>query len=402
MPTFEYTVIDLRNAVYRGYVRGWTKSQASKQLDQPGLSIVTLARVRTKFPLWRQLFRRVAKIDKIIFLRNLMTMLRAGLNITEALASSREQSANPYMKRIIAEAEKAVLAGQTLSSALAKHPNIFSPVVVAMIQIGERGGRLVDSLEYLVKQQEGDYQLWRRIRNALVYPLMIIVTMILIIIIMMIFVIPKIAAIYDEAGASLPFYTAALVAISHFVAHNILFLVGGVILFIIVVNSELRSSQRFRKGVHFINLHIPAIGTAIKKLNLAIIARSLHMLARSGFSIDEGLMLVSQAASNVTYQQALRNSIPYVKRGVQLSDIFKGQPEIFLPLFQKMVKTGEETGYLDDMFSHIAKYYDDDLQHWSTNLSTMIEPLLLLITAVVVGSVAFAIIFPLWNFANIL
>jgi len=193
-----------------------------------------------------------------------------------------------------------------------------------------------------------------------------------------------------------------LITLSHFIAHNILYLLGGLILAYIIVNSELKSSPAFRRFVHALNLKLPFAGLAIKKLNLAMISRSLHMLSKSGFSIDDGLILVSQAASNAIFKDAVKQSVPFVKRGVQLSDIFKGQPELFLPLFQKMVRTGEETGSLDEMFLHIAKYYDDDLQHWTTNLSTLIEPVLLLMTAVVVGSVAFAIIFPLWNFANIL
>jgi type IV pilus assembly protein PilC len=306
------------------------------------------------------------------------------------------------MKKVIAEAEKSVTAGQTLSSVLAKYPRIFSPVIVAMIKIGEHGGRMVESLEYLVKQQEADYQLWRKIRNALVYPAFIMATMVGIIIIMMIFVIPKIAAIYSDAGAPLPLYTMALVVVSHFVAKYILVIIGGIALGAFIGDYTLRTSPRVRLLLHRVNLKIPYIGLTLKKLNLASISRSLHMLAKSGFSIDDGLVLVSRVASNVTYRRALQDGVPYVKRGVALSDIFKGQPELWLPLFQKMVKTGEETGCLDEMFDHVARYYDEDINYWSSNLSTIIEPVLLILTAIVVGSVAFAIIFPLWNFANIL
>lgn len=401
MTTFEFTIIDVENAIQRGYVRGWTKKHASKQIKKDGILIVTLTKVRKQTSFLRSIFKHVSKIDRIIFLRNLMTMMRAGLNLTEALSSSKDQSSNPMMKRIIAETEKAVQSGQTLSSSLAKYPKIFSDVTVAMIRIGERSGKLVDTLEFLVKQQEGDYQLLRKIRNALVYPAMIIATMIVIVIIMMIAVIPKIALIYKEASASLPFFTAAIISISTFIASKGIYVAAGIIAFILLFRYSLRSSPKFRRIIHRLMLRLPLFGLVMKKINLAMISRSLGMLSRSGFSIDEGILLASRVARNMTYREALQSSITFVKRGVRLTDVFRGKPDLFLPLFHKMVMTGEDTGCLDDMFDHVAKYYNDDIQHWTTNISTLIEPILLLLTGIVVGGVAFAILYPLWNFANI-
>lgn len=401
MTTFEFTIIDVENAIQRGYVRGWTKKHASKQIKKDGISIVTLTKVRKQTSFLRSIFKHVSRIDRIVFLRNLMTMMRAGLNLTEALASSRDQSNNPTMKRIISETEKAVQSGQTLSFALSKYPKVFSEVTMAMIRIGERSGKLVETLEFLVKQQEGDYQLLRKIRNALVYPAMIVATMIAIVIVMMIAVIPKIALIYQEASASLPFFTAALISISTFIASKGIYVAAGIIAFILLFRYSLHSSPKFRRIIHRLLLRLPLFGLVIKKLNLTMISRSLSMLARAGFSIDEGILLASQVAGNMTYQEALKATIPFVKRGVRLTDVFKGKPDLFLSLFHKMVITGEETGCLDDMFDHVAKYYDDDIQHWTANLSTLIEPVLLLLTGVVVGGLAFAILYPLWNFANI-
>ncbi|MFA6553599.1 MAG: type II secretion system F family protein [Patescibacteria group bacterium] len=402
MNTFEYTVIDLKNSIYRGHVRSWTKRQAAKQLTEHGVSIVTLSKVKNSMLGWRKIFRHISRIDRIVFFRNLMTMMRAGLNLTEALSSSREQATNPLMKKVIADAEKAVLAGQPFSVALSQHKNLFSPVIIAMVRIGERGGKLVETIEYLVKQQESDYALLRKIRNALVYPALIVFTMIAIVIVMMIVVIPKISQVYVDSGASLPFYTQALVDISHFILAYGLYIAIGLVALFLIFRSELRASISFRRAMHRLLLRLPIIGIIIKKLNLAMISRSLHMLTHGGYSIDEGMILASHVASNQAYQDALKAAEPFIRRGVKLTDVFKGSPKIFLPLFNKMVMTGEETGNLDVMFSHVAKYYDDDIQNWSSNLSTMIEPALLLVTGVVVGSVSLAIIYPLWNFANII
>jgi len=402
MATFEYTVIDLENTIRRGSVRGWTRKHVSRQLIELGVSIVTLNKVKNQTSFWKGILRHVSRIDRIVFLRNLMTMMKAGLNLPEALASSREQTVNPTMKRIISDAEKTVLSGQPLSSALQRHINVFSPITVAMIKIGEHGGKLVETLEFLVKQQEGDFRLSRKIRNALVYPAIIFLTMIAIVVMMMIYVIPKIANIYEEFSAELPIYTRILIELSNFFVNWGIYLAIILVLLFFLLKSILKVSPKFKKFVHRLILNLPSIGLVIKKLNLSLISRSLHMLTKAGVSIDEGLILASNAASNVNYQEAIRIGENFVKRGVMLSDIFKGKPKLFLPIFQKMIRTGEETGYLDDMFQHVSKYYDEDIQNWTSNLSTMIEPILLVITGVVVGGVALAVMFPLWNFANVL
>jgi type IV pilus assembly protein PilC len=402
MSTYEYTIIDLRNAIQKGRISAWSKRGASKKIISEGESIVTLNRVSRQTSIWRKIFRHISRMDRIVLMRNLMTMMRAGLNLSEALASSREQTSNPLMKRVLAEIEKEILAGQTFSAALSKHPKLFTPVTLAMIKVGERGGKLIECLEFLVKQQEEDYRLLRRVRNALVYPTLIVATMIGIVIIMMIFVIPKISAIYVEANTALPFYTAALINISNFMASRGLYLLAVLIALFFLLRAEARHSKSFRKSLHRLALRLPLVGSMVKKLNLSVVCRSLCMLTRAGFSIDESLILVSRVANNALYQEAIKSAVPFVRRGVKLTDVFKGQPDLFLPLFQKMVMTGEETGYLDDMFGHVAKYYDDDIEHVTANLSSMIEPVLLLGTGVVVFGVAFSVIFPLWNFANIL
>jgi type IV pilus assembly protein PilC len=226
--------------------------------------------------------------------------------------------------------------------------------------------------------------------------------MIAIVAVMMVVVIPKIAAIYDDVSAQLPVFTRVLIAISNFMVSYGIYLGIGLVLLFVSVRLTIKYSPKFKKSIHKMILGLPMIGVVIKKLNLAMISRSLHMLTKSGVSIDQSLLLASNAASNVVYRDAILAGEVFVRRGVTLSDIFKGRPEIFLPLFQKMVSTGEKSGYLDDMLRHSAKYYDDDIQNWSDNLSTLIEPILLLITGVLVGGLALAVMYPLWNFANIL
>lgn len=401
MSTFEYTAIDLTNSIHRGLVRAWTKRQAARQVKDNGLAVVTIARVH-RAPFRLPGVPYLSRMDRIVFTRNLMTMMRAGMNLTEALASTREQTGNRALAACIADAESRVLAGQTLSSALSRYPQFFSPVFIAMIQIGERGGKLVDTLTLLTKQQEHDFRLIRRIRNALVYPTLILATMIGIVTLMMVFVIPKIAEIYAESTVALPLATRILIGVSEFVARFGAYGVAILILLLLVARRELSRSVRFRRLVHRLTLRLPLFGDMLKRVNLAIASRTIGMLAHAGVSIDEGLVLAGQVTNNLLYQEAIQRSVPFVKRGVRLSDVFRGQPQLFLSLFQKMVATGEQSGNLDEMFEHIAAYYDEDVEHWTANVSSLIEPILLLATGVLVGGIALAVLFPLWNFANIL
>ncbi len=402
MFTFEYTLIDASNALHKGVIRAISKKHAAHKLVAPDYSLVTL-RKTIRLPFWNRAFlHRVSPMDRIVFTRNLMTMLHAGLTITDALASSREQASNTYLKRIILDAEKCIAAGEPLSNVLGRYPRVFAQSYIAMIRIGERGGKLVQVLQYLTTEMENDLRLRRKIRGALVYPSMILVTMVVMIVLMMLFVIPRVEMIYEESNVSLPLFTAALVSISNFVAHYGAYLLAILVALYVVFKSEMRRSLALRRSVHRLLLRLPLIGPLTKKINLTIISGSLSMLTHAGLSIDEGLQLAGRAATNVLYQEAIQRAVPFIKRGVQLSVIFKGSPELFLPVFSRMVVTGEQTGNLDDMFAHVSAYYDEDISNWTSNMSSMLEPILLVITGVVIGAVVFAIIFPLWNFANII
>lgn len=402
MSTFEYTALDLSNVIRHGIVKGWTRNNAQRLLERNELTIVTLAKVAAKHTKRRSIFRHVTKMDRMLFTRNLMTMMRAGLTLTEALASCREQTSNSTLYRIIEDAERSVVAGQSLSSVFMRHEYAFPAVFRAMIHMGERGGKLVDVLEYLARQQEQDIRLTRKIRTALAYPTLILTTMVTMVVLMMLFVIPKIAGVYEESGATLPLATRILITASSFIVRYGAYILIGVVAVGIIARILVKKSSRVRMALHKFSLTLPIIGTVFKKVELVIISRSLAMLTHAGISFDEALGFTSTIAHNMLYQKAMTAAQQFVRRGVKLRDVFKGNPELFLPVFYKMVVTGEQTGNLDEMFDRIGQYYDEDVQHWTSNLTTYIEPLLLLGTAGIVAGIAAAILIPLWNFTNVI
>lgn len=399
---YEYTALNPANAILRGELAAWSKRAAAKKLRQEKLIIVTLRRLPSTRRWRNPLTRTVSTMDRILFTRNLMTMLKAGMNLLEALASSREQTNNQILKHVIFTCEQLIQSGQPLSSAFRKYPAVFSSEYIAIVTIGERSGKLVEVLEYLTKKMEDEYRLLRRIRQALTYPTIIFITMLLIVSIMVLFVIPKVSFIYHDAGVALPLLTRVLLQISTFLGRY--FLPGFVVILAIglIFNILLLRWIALRRLVDRAALHLPLFGIIIKKLNVAMVSRSLSMLLQAGITIDRALLLAGDTTRNLTYRYSLRAAEPLVSRGVHLADIFRGQPQLYLPVFQRMVSTGEVTGNLEHMLANVAKYYDDDLEYWAANISSTIEPVMIVSVAVVVAGIAVAILFPLWNLVNVI
>lgn len=402
MAIFEYTAIDANNAIFRGELSSWTKRHAVRQLSDQRMTVITVKKIRRWGMQLTWLRRGVSSMDRIVFTRSLTTMINAGMNISEALTSTREQSANPVLKKAIAEIEQRIQSGQSLAACFASYPAIFPTELVAMIKVGERSGKLTEVLQYLTEKLERDYQLRRKIRNAMVYPVLILCFMIIMVAVMMLFVIPRVASVYAESNVVLPLYTRMLVATSTFVTKYIWAIAAGLIILVVAYNAIMKRSYRARRFMHRVFLRMPMVGVIVKKSNLVVISRTLSMVLKSGMTIDEALILTSQTTRNTIYQEKIQAAEPFVARGVRLSDIFIGSPEMFPPVFQRMVATGEQTGNLDAMFSNVAQYYHEDIEHWSTNFSAVIEPFLISFVGVVVGAIAVAILFPLWNFVNVI
>lgn len=402
MALYEYTALNPANAILRGQVTGWSKTSAARQLVNQQLTVVTLRRASRAASWRRWLPRRVSAQERIVFTRGLMTMIKAGMNITAALQSTAEQTNNLLLKEIIHHTLQRIQAGQTLSASLSAYPLVFSTEYIAMVRIGEQSGKLVDVLDYVTKKLESEYRLLRKIRQALTYPTLIVIAMVVIIAIMMLFVIPRIASVYDSSGVALPIFTRIMIAVSHFFTHWWIQLFAGLFIAIVLFDTGLRRWPAMRYRVDGLILKLPIVGQVIKKVNLSIISRSLSMLLHAGLTIDQALKFSADAARNTVYRQSLLSAIPLVTRGVHISDVFRGQPQLYLPIFQRMIATGEQSGNLDAMLTNIANYYDDDIEYWSSNVSSVIEPTLIICIAVVVGSIAMAILYPLWNFVNVI
>ncbi len=344
---------------------------------------------------------KVSTVEKIFLTRHFVTMFEAGIPLNESISIAREETDNKYLKAALQDIYLHLENGQSFSSSLGAHPKIFNKLYIKMLEVGETSGRLSEVLNYLLHQQEDEYRLHTRIRNALIYPVTTVVVMIMIVIGVLLFIIPEIAKIYAEEGIILPLFTRALIGISNFVVHNGLYMLVGLI-FSILIFLQILKTTRGHKFFDGVVLKLPIFGKIVKYINISRFTRNLSDLIQSGISIDQALTAASGIMNNVLYQQSLAEAVTKVQQGKSLSDCLRSYPNLYPPLVNRMTVVGEKSGKIDSMFKRIAQHYEDLVFNTTNNLSSMIEPVLIILVGGLVGSIAVAVLFPIWNFAKVI
>lgn len=398
MALYRYVVKNPHGETIKGKVEAKTESQAAAILRGRGLLVITVA------PLGEESLQQVKELlfgikqDEVVtFTRQLSTMVTAGLPLTQSLSILAQQS-KPAMSRMIGELQREIEGGSTFAKALEKFPNVFSPVYIQLVRAGETGGVMDDVLNRLAENMEKDKEFRAKTRGALIYPVIVVIAMIIVAFIMMIFVIPKLTEMYEDFGAELPFATQLLIDVSSLVARFWwLMIVGGI-----------AGGFAFRKWVkteagrlawdRFL-LRIPIFGELRAKIILTEFARTLALLLGAGISLLQALEVVSAASNNRLYQDALKDSAHQVEKGMPLSQAIDRFP-IFPPILPQMIAVGEETGKLDDVLMKLSIYFESESEHAVKNLTTALEPMIMIVLGVGVGLMVIAIIMPIYNLTS--
>lgn len=343
-------------------------------------------------------FSSVSVKEITIWSRQLSVMVSANLPIVAALKTLANQAGNPLMRTVIAEAARDVEGGARLSSALARHPKIFSNFFVQMVRSGETSGRLDDVLNYLADQQEKDYDLISKIRGAMMYPAFILSGLLVVGFIMMTFVIPKLTAVISESGATLPWTTRLLIATSGFFVHYwwlvIVIVIGaGIGFFRFIATPSGRATWDAFK------LKIPIFGTLFSRIYLVRFCRSLSTLMIGGVPLATSLAIVAEVVGNSVFKTLVLDTAKAVKDGHPLTSIFQ-KHKIFPAMASEMLATGERTGKLEDILSRLSTFYSREIDNLVTNMVSLIEPLIMVLMGLAVGVMVSAIILPMYNLAN--
>jgi len=343
-----------------------------------------------------RIFSGVSLDEKIGFVENLSVMLKAGISISRALQILAKQTKNHKFQAIILDVYTQVQQGKGLSEAVAKYPDVFPNIVVSMVKVGEVSGNLDKSLEYLSIQLHREADLKSKIRGAMIYPSVIVCAMVVIGILMSIFVLPNLTSIFKEMNATLPPTTQFVIWFANIMSSHPILIIGGMValVFAVIVILKTYNGQR---AFDIFCLHMFVVSGVVKKVNLARFARILSSLLKSGIPIVQALEVAADSLDNIPYKELLMTAATNVKLGKPLADsLAKGQ-DLFPVLVVQMIQVGEESGSVQEILEQLAGHYEEDVDNTLKNLSSIIEPLLILVIGAVVGLLALSLISPIYS-----
>jgi type IV pilus assembly protein PilC len=342
---------------------------------------------------------RVKADELVMTTRNLGSMLVAGLPLSRALSVIERQSTNPRLKGVMRVIQARITKGDQFNEALTEFPNIFDDLYVAMVRAGEESGGLSDTLQILSVQMERSSSLKKKIKGAMIYPAIVMTIMVGIGILMMIYVMPSITGTFKGLGADLPATTKALIAMSDFMtAHTILslgILFGSIALFIYALRTKIG-----KRVFSWIVVRLPIIGNIAKEANAASMARTLSSLLSSGVDVLRALSITKDVIQNFYYKEIIAEAFIQVEKGAPLSETFIKRKDLYPILVGEMISVGEETGQISNMLKELAVFYENEVEHKTDDLSTIIEPLLMVVIGGTVGFFALAMIAPIYSIAD--
>lgn len=397
---FRYIATTPRGVVQRGTLAADTSTDVVQQLRQRNLSVLSIAAQSTGFAVAGMggFGGRVGSLDKVIFARHLAIMLRAGLSLVEALDTIQGQNESRTMKSVVAELIRNVSNGKSLGDSMSRYPRVFSSIMVGMIRIGEASGTLEENLEYIASELEKDFELRRKVKSALLYPGIVLSATVILGIGLSIFILPKLVQLFDTFRIALPPTTAVFLSIASFLVDYGWYVLGGVGLFIIGLRVALVAPP-VRRIMHHLYLRLPVVQRLIRNANIARLTRIVSILLKSGITINESLGITAQAIENSVYRDLLTTAQAGVQKGQTLSSIFA--TSTYIPdMATRMIGVGERTGKLDSSLGYLASFYEEEVDAATKNLSTVLEPTLLIIIGVVLGFLAVAIISPIYQFTG--
>jgi len=399
MPTFNYKAKTQEGRLVEDSAEAKDKTDLVKTMREKGLTVIFAKEFsKTKFDFERLnlILSRVKLREKIVFTRNLSAMISSGIALSRALEILEKQTENLKLKKVIHTLETGIEEGETFSGSLKKFPDVFSSLFVAMVHAGEESGKLVEALDVVGKQLEQGYTLRKKVKSAMMYPSIVFFAMIVIGVIMFIYVVPTLTSTFKEFNMELPLSTKIIMGISDFLVANtvmaISLMVGTVIAFMLGIRTK--TGQR---ASDFVSLHIPIISNIVKEYNAAQTARTLSSLFSSGVSVVEALEITEDVMQNSYYKEVLAKAKDVVQKGVPLSTVFMDNINIYPLLVGEMMQVGEETGKLSDMLEKIAVFFEEEVSTVTKDLSTVIEPFLMLFIASGVGFFAISMISPMYK-----
>jgi type IV pilus assembly protein PilC len=399
MKRYNYKAKDKAGKLVTGEVEASSQMVAAKLVRQRGLTVISILPARENiFGFVRKLRERISASDVTTFTRQLATMANAGLPITEALLILRQQTKGA-MQKVVAQILTDVEGGESLSIAMARHPQVFSPTYIALLKSGEVGGVIDEVLARLADNLEKQQEFSGKVKGALIYPAIIVVGMFVVGLVMMIFVIPRLTSLYGDFNAQLPTATKILIGISGFFVNFWPFLIiligGGLWGF-----SAYRKTPAGKRRTDELIFKLPIIGELQREVILTELTRTLALMVGAGVSILEALNITAGVVGNEVVADALRDASKQVEKGFPIAYSFSKHPEAFPFILSQMVAVGEETGKMEEVLGKVSHVFEVESDQKVKGLTSAVEPLVMIILGLGVGFLVIAIILPIYNLTS--
>lgn len=396
MKKYNYEARDsASNKIVKSVVQAESENAAAKLLTTQGFVPLKIELQDDKTGFFAKLSGRITTKDKVVFTRQLATLIGAGLPLSQSLRTVQEQTTNKRMQEIVQEIISDVEGGKSLSDSFAKHPEAFNKVYVALVAAGETSGTMDESLKRLAAQQEKDAAMMSKIRGAMMYPSIVLAVIILVVGFMLFTVVPQVEGLYRDLNKGLPFITLIMINVANFFIHFwwltlLIMIIGGYFLV-----QYLKTEQGIRTKDTF-KLNAPLFKGMFRKMYMARFSRTGQVLLNTGVPMLDMLRISSDAVNNVIISEGIIRVADKVKGGKALSASLSNE-EYFLTMVPQMIKIGEQSGKIDEMMGKTAQVYEDELDEEIRALSTAIEPVLMVFLALVAGTMVAAILFPIYS-----
>ncbi|MEJ7842638.1 MAG: type II secretion system F family protein [Rubrobacter sp.] len=397
MATFTYKARTRQGEVLQDSLEGADTMTIASELRQRGLLVIDIKEQGVGQRDILEPFKKVKLVDLVVFTRQFATMINAGLPIVRALLVLSEQTDNPKLKEVVVHVRKDVEAGLALSEALEKHPKVFSKLYVEMVRAGEIGGILDGVLLRISTQLEGDQELRRKVKSAMTYPVVVLVLAVLAASFMLIFIVPVFAKMFEDLGGTLPLPTRVAMGLSDVLTSifGVLIyaaLIGGVFGFLRWIKTE--NGRRIWGRA---SLRIPfKVGDVIRKVALARFARTLGTLSAAGVPILQAFEITAASSGNWVMESALLKSRDAIREGIPIHKPLEAEP-VFPPMVTRMIAVGDETGDLDGMLAKIAEFYESEVDATVKALTSIIEPIMIVVVGGIVGGIIVAMYLPMFK-----
>ena len=399
MAEFSYKARNQEGGTISGVVMAPSENVAYGILRDKNLFIIALKEHRQiEFFRGLSLGQRVKAKDIVIFARQLSVMISSNVPIVRALKVLVRQTSNTHLKTIISDVADEVDGGAKLSQSLGKYPRVFSNFFIQMIRSAETTGRLDEILEYLADQTEKDYDLRAKAKGALIYPACILSALLLVAALMMMFVLPQITTIFKDTDVQLPITTRLLMGVSDFLLGYWWSLIILIIGIVVGYRFAIRV-PRVRATVDLLKIRLPIVGPIFNKTYLSRFARSLSTLLASGVTLTKSLEIVADVVGNTIYRDLTRTTIKEVEGGASITTVFIQSKDVPIMLSQ-MMSVGEQSGQLDKILLKVADFYSREMENSLRNLTTLIEPIIMVVMGAGVGLLVSAIILPIYNLSE--